>query len=76
MNTYLKIGIAAVVASYITPTIANRLMRAELTGTDVLINAGINAAVAGGGAAAIYYALSAAMPGGGKATVAGGGGAS
>lgn len=74
MNVYLKIAAAAIIASYVSPKIANRFVRAELNESDAIINSAIiigsNAATA-----AAVYALAGYVIGG-KATVAGGGGAS
>lgn len=58
MNPYLKIAFAAVVASYITPPMANKLARPEMDGHDAIMNLLTELGLTAAGTAAIFYALS------------------
>lgn len=75
MNPYLKIAAAAVIASYISPKIANRFTREELNEMDGYINTAVFIGSHAGVAVGVY-ALANAILGGPKATTTGSGGAS
>ncbi len=75
MNVYLRIGLAAAAATYLSPRIKNAVLRAELTPTDETINVALSVGVTGITCATVFHVLGMAF-GGKPASVAGGGGAS